>query len=269
MNATVDQGFVGVLPPAMLSRPDRELLAEEMLTFERETKRYLPRRCFAAIRVDGKSFSSYTRGLVKPFDEKFADDMDAAAWALAESVGGSVGVFVVSDEISLILTDLMNEDTQPEYGWGEAKLTSITAAISTAAFNADRDFRNPGLFDSRAFTLPDADAVQRYLAYRQGDGMRNAISTMGRLHYGKRGIEGVSANAMMRRLESDGHAIPRRHSLGRFLHKVEETRTVTWTHSRTKVESTIEVTSPLYRLQPAPLFSETFATDWLPPLLSA
>lgn len=260
-----DSGL-GAIPSQILSRSDRDILAGQMLAFETVTRRLLPVRQFAVIRVDGKSFSSYTQGLTKPFDEKFADDMDTAALALMTGMQGAVGAFVVSDEISVILTDLTSEEAQPMFSWNEAKLVSIAASIVTAAFNAHRDPANPGLFDARVFTLPDRETVQQYLAYRQGDGVRNAISTVARLQYGKTSVEGVGATTLKRRLDDDKVPVLQRHSLGRFIHRVEEERTVTFTHSRTGTEETITVQSSVPRLSLAPVFLES-SSDWLPTLV--
>lgn len=41
-----------------------------------------PLKAYTIIRVDGRSFSRYTRGLVKPFDSIFLEHMDIAAEAL-------------------------------------------------------------------------------------------------------------------------------------------------------------------------------------------
>ena len=46
-----------------------------MKDLERQYRSFLPAKSYAVIRVDGKGFSKYTRGLQRPFDPKFTADM--------------------------------------------------------------------------------------------------------------------------------------------------------------------------------------------------
>ena len=48
--------------------------------YENRTRNFLPRRTYTIIRVDGKAFHSYTRGLVRPFDEKLQRLQDWDVW---------------------------------------------------------------------------------------------------------------------------------------------------------------------------------------------
>ena len=73
--------------------------------YENRTRIYLPRRTYTIIRIDGKAFHTYTRGLQRPFDEVFMGDMDNTACYLCKNIQGVKFGFVQSDEISLLLTD--------------------------------------------------------------------------------------------------------------------------------------------------------------------
>lgn len=73
--------------------------------YENRTRNFLPRRTYTIIRVDGKAFHSYTRGLVRPFDEKLVNDMDETACYMCKNIQGAKFAFVQSDEISILLTD--------------------------------------------------------------------------------------------------------------------------------------------------------------------
>jgi len=242
------------LTPEVTSRQVRDRLAATVRSYESVTRRLLPTQCFTVIRVDGKAFASYTAGLHKPFDEVFADDMDETALTLAEQTQGAVAVYVVSDEISLVLTDMTSANAQPAFGGVEAKLVSLTAALATVRFNRHRDLQHPGLFDARVFTLPDENAVREYLAYRQSDGIRNAVSMLARHSYGPEGIKGVGVRTLLTRMEEDGHVLDDRHSLGRLGVRVQESRTVTYTHKRTGERNTVDTISNGFRLSPAPVF---------------
>ena len=62
--------------------------------YERRTRILLPRRTYTLIRVDGKSFHTYTRGCERPFDSGLMEDMDATALALCENMEGAQLAFV-------------------------------------------------------------------------------------------------------------------------------------------------------------------------------
>lgn len=50
----------------------KDSLGDRMKDFyESRTRTFLPRRTYSIIRVDGKAFHSYTKGLYRPFDDKF------------------------------------------------------------------------------------------------------------------------------------------------------------------------------------------------------
>ena len=74
--------------------------------YEDRTKTYLTRRTHTVLRLDGRSFSSYTSKLNKPFDDDFLEDMDETAKYLCAQVQGAKFGFTQSDEISLVLTVL-------------------------------------------------------------------------------------------------------------------------------------------------------------------
>jgi tRNA(His) 5'-end guanylyltransferase len=57
--------------------------------YENRTRIYLPRRTYTIIRVDGKSFSNYTRGLNSPFDDGLIEDMDETACYLCKNIQGA------------------------------------------------------------------------------------------------------------------------------------------------------------------------------------
>lgn len=139
------------------------------------------------IRVDGRAFSKLTKGFDKPFDNAFIKAMDACAKYLAENVSDCVLAYVQSDEISLVLKPTIN----PWFDWRVEKLVSVTASMASVAFALEMEqaslaaendsaiymkaSRMYPTFDSRVLSLPK-EKVADYLAWRQSDATRNAIS---------------------------------------------------------------------------------------------
>lgn len=83
--------------------------------YEIRSRSYLPRRTNTIIRLDGKAFHTYTRGLGKPFDYQLMDDMIEVTKFLCEEIQGCKIGYTQSDEISLVLTDYDNISTSAWY----------------------------------------------------------------------------------------------------------------------------------------------------------
>ena len=96
--------------------------------YENRTRIYLPRRTYTVIRIDGKSFGTYAKGLTRPFDQGLIEDMDETACYLCKNIQGAKFGFVQSDEISILLTDF---DTFTTDAWFDGNIQKI---VSVAAF---------------------------------------------------------------------------------------------------------------------------------------
>jgi tRNA(His) 5'-end guanylyltransferase len=179
--------------------------------YENRTRYYLPRRTFTVIRIDGKSFHTYTRGLNRPFDQGLIDDMDATTKFLCESIQGARFAYVQSDEISILLTDFEKNTTDAWFDGNIQKMCSISASMTTAKFNELRIARymneihfnsesnvkrTSAFFDSRVFTIPLEDEVINYFIARQQDATRNSISAVAQSMYSAKELHGKTTDNM-------------------------------------------------------------------------
>lgn len=103
--------------------------------YESRTRYKLPRRTFTIIRVDGKAFHTFTKGLRKPFDQQLIECMDGTAKELCRKIQGAQFAYVQSDEISILLTDFEKHTTDAWFDGNLQKMASISASIATSAFN--------------------------------------------------------------------------------------------------------------------------------------
>lgn len=133
------------------------------------------------IRVDGKSFHTYTRGSDKPFDQHLINAMVKAAQKTAKEMSGFVAAYIQSDECTFMLSDYTNFDSEGWFNYELNKVVSISASAYTAYFNEAYDRVGLGLFDSRAFTVPIEDAPNVFI-WRQRDWERNSIQMLARAH---------------------------------------------------------------------------------------
>lgn len=174
----------------------------------------LPRRTYTVIRVDGKAFHTYTRGLAKPFDAGLIEDMNSTAAFLCKNIQGAKLAYVQSDEISVLVTDFDDISTDAWFDGNVQKMASVASSLATSEFNRLRLFRDMkskeslGLpataivysqfihaqFDARVFQIPSRIEVMNYFIWRQQDATRNSISSVAQSLYSHKELEGKSSN---------------------------------------------------------------------------
>lgn len=183
---------------------DKTSLGDRMKAYESAQQVHFTRRVPVIIRVDGKAFHSFCRGMDKPFDDRLIRIMEATAKKLVEEVSGCEFAYTQSDEISLLLTDYKTINTQPWFGYRRDKICSVAASIATAWFNKwffedfvlnndDREkfFYKVATFDARAFSVPRDDVVN-YFVWRQRDMERNSVQMLGRAYFSQNKMMGKS-----------------------------------------------------------------------------
>jgi len=190
-------------------------LGDRMKSFyEDRFRSNLPRRTNVMIRIDGKAFHTYTKGLNKPYDEGLMEDMDATTNYLCQNIQGAKMGYVQSDEISIWLTDYDDTKTDAWFDFNIQKMCSIAASLATAKFNQLRmarscwegsdidgcldadDLKNHkmAMFDARVFVLPTQDEVVNYFIWRQQDATRNSISMGAQSMYSHTELNGKSSS---------------------------------------------------------------------------
>ena len=103
--------------------------------YENIPKIKLYRRTPVIIRIDGKSFHSFTRGFRRPFDELLIKSMQETMKHLCENIQGCVLGYCQSDEISLLLIDYKKLESAAFFDYEVQKVCSVTASMATMAFN--------------------------------------------------------------------------------------------------------------------------------------
>ena len=210
---------------------DRSDLANRMKEFyETVPKTRLMRRCPVVVRIDGKSFHTFTRGFQKPFDEILIQSMQETMKYLCRNVQGCVLGYTQSDEISLILVDYKKFNSSAFFDYEVQKVCSITASTATMAFNkyfsinmdnwgydnmpgwidgGTNEKINPQLkklcdsyiaanekgamFDSRCFNIPKEE-VTNYIYWRQLDASRNSVQMVGQANFSDKELHKKTTN---------------------------------------------------------------------------
>lgn len=184
--------------------------------YENRAKTYLVRRMPVIVRLDGKAFHTFTKGMKKPYDEIFHNTMNATMKYLCENIQGCKLGYTQSDEITLLLTDYDTIDTDAWFDNNVQKICSVSASMATMAFNKfmrkfvydifvfskdePREYVDTlvnklenAMFDSRCFNIPE-DEVTNCFIWRQQDATRNAIQMLGQCNFSHKELQGKSCN---------------------------------------------------------------------------
>lgn len=161
------------------------------------------------IRLDGKAFHTFTRGLDRPYDTRFSRLMADTTAALVQEFGALVG-YTQSDEINLGF--YLPSDSHSEYPFGGRlqKLESLSAAFATAVFNDGLQEHLPHkvnampLFDSRAFVVPNLLELYHVFLWRQQDATKNAISMAAQSMYSHNALLGKNGDEKQEMLFEKG-----------------------------------------------------------------
>lgn len=174
---------------------DKTSIGDRMKTYEVVPRIRLTPRMPTILRIDGKAFSTFTRGFDKPWDLTIRNAMTEAAKALMKEVQGAKIAYIQSDEISILINDYEKFDTDSWFDKDVQKMASVSASIATAYFNkymenerrqrvalAAFESNNIALFDSRCFILGREEVCNLFL-WRQQDATRNSISGLAHSHF--------------------------------------------------------------------------------------
>ena len=197
---------------------DTSDLASRMKEYEKRNQYYLQKRTPVAIRVDGRSFHTFTKGFQRPFDEILIKTMQETAKYMCENIQGAKFAYIQSDEITIILIDYDTLETDCWFNYRTDKLCSITASMATMAFNKFfdnnvREYINKiipnalsplaitymqavdkgAMFDARCFNIPKEE-VTNLVYWRQLDAARNSIQMVGQANFSHKELQNKSCN---------------------------------------------------------------------------
>jgi len=165
--------------------------------YEKPFQFKLPRKLPAIIRLDGKSFHQLTKHFEKPFDSNFINGMQNTALYLCEEIQNAKFAYIQSDEISILMIDYDNLNTQ---AWFDDKIQKIVSVSSGMASTYLTKFLNTtAIFDSRVFVLPESEVVN-YFIWRQQDWVRNSIQMLARANFSHKELMNLNQEQMITKL---------------------------------------------------------------------
>lgn len=189
----------------------KDSLGDRMKAYEEEgmnMRRVMPLTP-VIVRLDGKAFHSFTKGLKRPFDERLTSLMRNLTIKLVEFSNAKIG-YTQSDEITLVLYS-SDHKSQLIFDGKIQKITSILASFATATFNdylrlglIPEKKRTVALFDCRVFSVPNQQEAVNCLIWRENDATRNSISMAAQSVYSHSELHGKACDEMQEMLFQKG-----------------------------------------------------------------
>lgn len=200
--------------------------------YENVSKTKLVRRMPVIIRLDGKAFHTFTKGLKKPFDKILMTTMKETMKYLCQNIQGCVLGYTQSDEITLVLTDYRKLTTSAWFDYEVQKMCSVAASLATLSFNrifsklvdefADvyyeawhhseteekymetlyRCVSTGAIFDARCFNVPKEE-VTNCVLWRQKDAERNSVNSIAQSLYNHKELQGIKMEDLVSKLETE------------------------------------------------------------------
>lgn len=207
------------------------------------------------LRLDGRSFHTYTSEYEKPFDKRFSDMFVKTSVALFKDSGLSPSfIYTFSDEISIFIQN-------PVFDCRVEKLVSVAAAFASSAFTIDSKSETPLSFDARVIPLA-RDQLADYLSWRQAEAWRNHINGYCQKLLMDDGLTGTQAQRKLDHMNASNL-----HELA-FSRGINLAETPTWQRRGIAIyRGTVEKIgyNPLTG-EEKPVLRNTTITDYSPPL---
>lgn len=150
---------------------------EDLKSYENSNQIYLLKNIPIVVRIEGKGFRTFTRGLEKPFDARLNKVMRDTLISVCRTIKGVVMGYTISDEIDLLIYDNANYWCNLNLQEFLSSIASITTGYFNRYFSEQIKYtanKKVGFFNAIAFNIPQ-DSVVDYFIKRQKVGMRTNL----------------------------------------------------------------------------------------------
>lgn len=186
-----------------------DALGDRMKEFEMiEAGRRLMPGLPIMVRLDGRSFHTFTKGMPRPFHEPMSRAMIETAKFLVEETHACFA-YTQSDEITLAYWS-NDPKSMVLFDGRVQKLTSVLAGLATAKFNQEVGKRMPEkahllpVFDARVFNMPSLAEMAECVLFRALDCTKNSITMAASAYYSHKELHGKSSSAKHEMLHLKG-----------------------------------------------------------------
>jgi tRNA(His) 5'-end guanylyltransferase len=199
----------------------KDSLGDRMKSFyENPAKLKLTRRTPVIIRLDGRAFHTFTKGMKKPIDAILVKSMQETMQYLCKNIQGCVLGYTQSDEITLVLIDYQTLTSSAWFEYDVQKLVSISASMATLEFNRvfmnniaemtedENEFKKyarklfQATFDARALNIPKEE-VTNCILWRQLDAERNSIQSYAQSMFSHKQLQNLTCSQLVDKMEKE------------------------------------------------------------------
>jgi tRNA(His) 5'-end guanylyltransferase len=186
----------------------KDVLGDKIKAYERDAETRPSGNLPIIVRLDGKNFSKWTKGLAKPYDTCMSEIMRDVTTALVQYCNSTIS-YTQSDEISLVITR-NSGGGELFFGGRYQKLASVLASLATYTFNQLVSERMPSkkgkmaLFDARVFEVPSIEDAVNVLEWRADDCRRNSVSCLAQTKFSHKELQLKNVGEMKGMLKAVG-----------------------------------------------------------------
>ena len=183
-------------------------LGDRIKSYEASTESRVLPRLPVVVRLDGRSFSKFTKGMARPFDDDFRQAMIETTKYLVEETHAKIG-YTQSDEISLILHSDNAQSGSVLFDGRVQKIASNFAAMASVKFLLEMQKRFPEKvdgtktlpsFDARVFATPSKTEATNSVYWRVQDCLKNSISMVAQSVFSHKELQGLNGKEMQFKL---------------------------------------------------------------------
>ena len=171
-------------------------LGDRMKEYEKQCDYTIVSDCWFVVRLDMRAGHTFTRGLNKPFDDRYIQSMIETTEYLVREFH-SFTAYTQSDEITL----LFGPQDELIFRGRIQKINSIFASTASAMFLKSFLQKKPDCdriptFDSRIIILPSREEAFNNLMWRCRDCVKNSIASLAQAHFSHRKLHGLHGTEM-------------------------------------------------------------------------
>jgi tRNA(His) 5'-end guanylyltransferase len=218
---------------------DKKLaLGDRMKFYESKTESRLDPKLPIMMRMDGRHFHSFCKGLKRPFDDMMTECMRNTTSILVEEANAVLG-YTQSDEITLVILPTEN----PLFGGRVQKLCSSFAALASVVFLVNvtlllpqRYWLKRPTFDCRVWNVPSLEEAANAVLWRELDAEKNSVSALAQSNFSHQNLHGVvgeEKKKMLAAIDRPWEALPVKFQRGSYFKRV----TRVGTFSEAEIES--------------------------------
>lgn len=201
-----------------------QALDDRMKGYEMATR--LPINIPLILRIDGRAFHTFTRGMKRPFDEEFIEMMNIIGVSLCNDIQNCRMAYLQSDEISFLIYNRIESSVW--FDNSVQKMCSVAASraasVGTRWLHEHMPSRtSPIAFDARVNIYPEKDVVN-YFVWRQSDWERNSLQMVARSYYSQKQLQdknGADMHEMLFQKDDNWDAYPTHLKRGRCVVKIK------------------------------------------------